>query len=173
MNRLNRICCTDYSGQRVQENFKTRFNKWLLIKRADVNERFVKKTSTFVHVCPQFGDWIILIGKSPALHTHAHTKRTFHFSSTAIPAQRRYTREPVSAAKCVKCWVSPLLSTWSNLMWVKFVARVSGRMLILAEVQTTDALYTNESIHFNNRSPIWHRGPSSTLYPGRGSHSCF
>lgn len=46
-------------------------------------------------------------------------------------------------------------------------------MLILAEVQTADALYTNESIHFNNRSPIWHRGPSSTLHPGRGSHSCF
>lgn len=46
-------------------------------------------------------------------------------------------------------------------------------MLLLAEVQTTDALYTNESIHFNNRSPIWHPGPSSTLHPGRGSHSCF
>lgn len=46
-------------------------------------------------------------------------------------------------------------------------------MLILAKVQTADALYTNESIHFNNRSPIWHRGPSSTLHPGRGSHSCF
>ena len=46
-------------------------------------------------------------------------------------------------------------------------------MLNLAQVQTTDALYTNESIHFNNRSPIWQRGPSSTLYPGRGSHSCF
>lgn len=56
---------------------------------------------------------------------------------------------------------------------VKFVARVSGWMLILAALQTTDALYTNESIRFNNRSPIWHRGPSSTLYPGKGSHSCF
>lgn len=46
-------------------------------------------------------------------------------------------------------------------------------MLVLAAVQTTDALCTNESIHFNNRSSIWHRGPSSTLHPGRGSHSCF
>lgn len=85
MNRLNRICCTDYSGQRVQENFKTRFNKWLLIKRADVNERFVKKTSTFVHVCPQFGDWIILIGKSPRF-THPRTHKedlSFQFYSNS------------------------------------------------------------------------------------------
>lgn len=56
---------------------------------------------------------------------------------------------------------------------VKSLMRVTGWMLNLAEVQTTDALYTNESIHFNNRSPIWHQGPSSRLYPGRGSHSCF
>lgn len=65
--------------------------------------------------------------------------------------------------------VAPLCSMW-NPMWVK---TLFGWMLVLAEVQTTGALYTNESIHFNNRSPIWHRGPSSTLHPGRGSHSCF
>lgn len=44
-------------------------------------------------------------------------------------------------------------------------------MLNLAQVQTRDALYTNESIHFNNQSPIWHQGPSSTLHPG--THWCF
>lgn len=46
-------------------------------------------------------------------------------------------------------------------------------MLILAALQASDALYTNESIRFNNRSPIWHRGPSSQFYPGREAHSCF
>ena len=38
----------------------------------------------------------------------------------------------------------------------KFAEGVTGWMLNVAEVQTTDALYTNESIHFNNRFPIWH-----------------
>lgn len=80
------------------------------------------------------------------------------------------TFSPFSIFVCLfVCLQSPLCSTW-NSMWVK---TLFGWMLVLAEVQTTDALYTNESIHFNNRSPIWHRGPSSTLHPGRGSHSCF
>lgn len=61
-----------------------------------------------------------------------------------------------SALKRVKRRVSFTLSPWSNSMCEKFPARVTGWMLNLAEVQTTDALYTNESIHFNNRSPIWH-----------------
>lgn len=57
---------------------------------------------------------------------------------------------------CKIVYVFPSPSSWSNLMSEKFAARVPGWMLSLAEVQTTDALYTNESIHFNNRSPIWH-----------------
>ncbi len=78
------------------------------------------------------------------------------------------------ALKCVKCYVLSVINLVElDVCKVFYFTKVTGWMLNLAEVQTTNALYTNESIHFNNRSPIWHEGPSSTLYPGRGSHSCF
>lgn len=41
-------------------------------------------------------------------------------------------------------------------------------MINLAAAQTTDGLYTNESIHFNNRSPIWHLAPPPRSIPAEG-----
>lgn len=115
-----------------------------------------KKIWTFLNVCPQCNnntDW------NPRPHTHTHTplctphhiqRRLFMSVSQQRTCFRSNTLQmrPVSASKRVR---TPNPECEQSLLRESPVG-----CRFLAGLQTADALYTNESIHFYNRSPIWH-----------------